>query len=252
VAFKVDATVPGVLQHVVGTKHTLGNFAIKVETDGTVKLVLNNNNSASGSLKVVAGDTVVVGVTYKASTGDYQLWESKGNSLKTGTQTANFNYANGNELRLGEANTTSGSTEYLRGMVGEVKIYNHVLSVGDFVTERNAMVSKWIDGASTSSWRVIPEDATYPTDDIIVAYCAVTDPVYSLPADPASTDCTASFQAALDAASAAGGGTVFVPAGEYRINGTLRIDSNVILRGRWREINATQPASGTILALYNT
>lgn len=101
-------------------------------------------------------------------------------------------------------------------------------------------------------WRVIPEDPDFPTDDVIVAFCSVTDSAYSLPADTTNTDCTAAFQAALDDAAANGGGTVFVPEGEYRIEGTLSFSDNVVLRGRWREITASQPAGGTILALYNT
>ncbi|HOJ32915.1 MAG TPA: glycosyl hydrolase family 28-related protein [Candidatus Hydrogenedentes bacterium] len=45
------------------------------------------------------------------------------------------------------------------------------------------------------------------------------------------TDCTAPFQKALDAAAAAGGGTVLVPAGHYRINGVLSIPGAVTLKG---------------------
>jgi len=105
---------------------------------------------------------------------------------------------------------------------------------------------------AASGWRVIPEDVDYPTDDIIVAFCEVTDPVYNLPVNTTNTDCTAAFQAALNDASAAGGGTVFVPKGEYRIEGTLTFDHNVVLRGRWCEITSTNQAAGTILSLYNT
>ena len=45
------------------------------------------------------------------------------------------------------------------------------------------------------------------------------------------TDDTAAFQAAIDAAAASGGGSVFVPAGTYRLNGTLIIKRNVTLEG---------------------
>lgn len=44
-------------------------------------------------------------------------------------------------------------------------------------------------------------------------------------------DCTASFQAALDAAGKAGGGTVFVPAGFYRFQGHLTVPAGVEMRG---------------------
>ena len=46
-----------------------------------------------------------------------------------------------------------------------------------------------------------------------------------------TTDDTAAFQAAIDAAHAAGGGGVFVPPGMYRLNGTLIVKLNVTLEG---------------------
>lgn len=49
-------------------------------------------------------------------------------------------------------------------------------------------------------------------------------------ADQTSDD-TAAFQAAIDAAFASGGGSVFVPAGTYRLNGNLIIKRNVTLEG---------------------
>tara|TARA_Y100000588_G_scaffold235187_1_gene248757 strand:+ start:264 stop:3188 length:2925 start_codon:yes stop_codon:yes gene_type:complete len=104
---------------------------------------------------------------------------------------------------------------------------------------------------SAEGWRVITEDLRFPTDDVIVAFCSVTDPQYKLPADPAKSDCTPAIQRALDDASAAGGGTVFLPEGKYRLEGMLTIASNVILRGRWSLISPDRPAGGTILMIHN-
>ena len=103
----------------------------------------------------------------------------------------------------------------------------------------------------TSGWRVIKKDNRFPTDDVIVAFCSVTDPTYEIPVDPAKEDCTPAIQRALDDASRAGGGTVFVPEGRYRLEGMLTIDSNVILRGRWNRIGPDRPAEGTILMIHN-
>ena len=49
--------------------------------------------------------------------------------------------------------------------------------------------------------------------------------------DDASGDNTEAFQAALDAARAADGGVVTVPAGRYRFEGAITVPSNVTLRG---------------------
>src|ERR1700759_3196767 len=47
----------------------------------------------------------------------------------------------------------------------------------------------------------------------------------------ASTDDTAAFQRALDAAYKAGGGMVYAPAGRYLFRGTLILPEGVTLRG---------------------
>ena len=104
---------------------------------------------------------------------------------------------------------------------------------------------------SDERWRVIAEDPKFPTDDVIVAFCSVTDAAYGLSADPAAADCTSAIQRALDDASVAGGGTVFLPEGRYRLEGMLTIASNVFLRGRWSQISPDRPAQGTILMIHN-
>ena len=48
------------------------------------------------------------------------------------------------------------------------------------------------------------------------------------------TDCAAVFQGLLDEAGKAGGGVVEVPAGRFRLDGTLTIPANVTLQGIFR------------------
>lgn len=73
-----------------------------------------------------------------------------------------------------------------------------------------------------------------------------------------TADCTPAVQAALDAAGAAGGATVEIPAGNYRFDGVLNIPASVTLRGsfnyapshpRLNEAPAIPPA-GTILESF--
>ena len=97
---------------------------------------------------------------------------------------------------------------------------------------------------AAEGWRAIAEDPKFPTDDVIVAFCSVTDAPYNLPADPARADCTPAIQKALDDASAAGGGTVFVPEGRYRLEGMLTITSNVFLRGTLESNRSGSTGSG--------
>ncbi len=50
------------------------------------------------------------------------------------------------------------------------------------------------------------------------------------------TDCTASFQKALDAAGHSGGGTVSVPNGNYFFAGHLTFPDGVVLEGTWKYV----------------
>ncbi len=101
------------------------------------------------------------------------------------------------------------------------------------------------------AWQVIPEDNNYPSDDVVVATLQVSDKRLRnpLPANPAGMDCTATFQDAIDQVWAAGGGTVFVPAGEYLFRGELLLRERVALRGRWQYPTAKNWQPGTVLKI---
>jgi hypothetical protein len=71
----------------------------------------------------------------------------------------------------------------------------------------------------------------------------------------AAADNTAVFQATLDAAAKAGGGIVEVPAGRYRIKGTLSIPAGVTLQGTYRVpptvVRSNDPKpDGSVLLAY--
>lgn len=253
VAFKIEE-LTGQEQYILGTRHTLGHLNLYVDYAGRITMTLNNAGlGTSGNLPLSGGDTVVVGVTYEAATGNYQIWESKNNKSGSGTQDANANYGKGLQLKLADASPLAGFDGYLRGEVFEVQIYNHVLSDDDFMNERNAMKTKWV-GDPALNWRVIPDIAGFDSEDAIVAACSVTDAKYNLPADPANDDCAAAFQAAINDVYMAGGGAVWVPEGEYRIDGQVEVLETVTLRGRWRKIieSDTGAYDGTIISVYNT
>ncbi|MGB0373012.1 MAG: glycosyl hydrolase family 28-related protein [Opitutales bacterium] len=107
-------------------------------------------------------------------------------------------------------------------------------SGGDIALHRAFEVAPPSDGLDQAlSWSLIPSDPRYPEKEVILALCQVTDPRFNLPSDTVNNDCTEAFQAAIDFAAEAGGGTVFVPEGQYRVDGPIKIWSNVLLRGRW-------------------
>ena len=57
----------------------------------------------------------------------------------------------------------------------------------------------------------------------------ITDPLYG--ASTSKADNTSSIQAAIDAASSAGGGIVYVPEGTFNCNGTIYRKSNIWIEG---------------------
>jgi hypothetical protein len=73
------------------------------------------------------------------------------------------------------------------------------------------------------------------------------DVVESGAAGDGVADCTGVFQKLLDEAGRAGGGVVEVPAGRFRINGTLNVPANVTLQGIFRVPPTTGPVAMTNL-----
>ncbi len=85
-------------------------------------------------------------------------------------------------------------------------------------------------------------------NDIIIYLCSVDD--FGATAD-GQTDNTKAFQSALDFAFEQGGGTVYVPAGRYRFDGTLKIPRSVYLAGEWTdpETNPDAITDGSVLLI---
>jgi hypothetical protein len=76
----------------------------------------------------------------------------------------------------------------------------------------------------------------------------VTKGKYKAKADGV-TDDTAAIQAALDDAGRKGGGTVYLPAGKYRIDGHLNVPAGVELRGA-QDVPFHTASHGTVLYAY--
>jgi hypothetical protein len=98
-----------------------------------------------------------------------------------------------------------------------------------------------------AQWRSI-ESSVYDSEDICVA--AYTD------ADHASIDKTgtansqAGIQELLNRLGSAGGGTLYLSAGKYKIDGQLLIPKGVVLRGDWKQPQKDAPLVGTVLMAY--
>lgn len=79
----------------------------------------------------------------------------------------------------------------------------------------------------------------YSTDDVVIADIIATDAAYGADGT-GQKDSTQAIQKAINACYNAGGGTVFLPAGTYRVTGSLTVKAFVTLRGDWQD-----PDNGT-------
>ena len=238
-----------ILGNISGSTPSSG-FSLRFETSGLLKANVGGTLVSKSANPVGASDTLIYAVNYNAVNGGIEFWDSKSQTSAFGTVAA-ADFSLGNAVTVGS--TTSGGS-YLNGQVGEVQVYDQALSTTDFEQAYDSLTQKWTGVTPVPTirmdWRVMTNTG-YPTDDAVVYAVSISDPGVQalMPTNPATGDCTAAFQAALDAVSGAGGGTVFVPAGKYRFDGNLKLKSNVILRGAWQPLTNDAPGlvAGTIL-----
>ena len=107
-----------------------------------------------------------------------------------------------------------------------------------------ALASNWLGGFVTD-WHVAK--TVYPTDDIIVTPHYAEN--FGIVAD-GTTDVTDAIQTALISIDNMGGGALFLPAGNYKVSGTLTVPGRVTLRGDWQKPQPGSPVVGTILQAY--
>lgn len=122
----------------------------------------------------------------------------------------------------------------------------HVLKVAihDGATSLNSITISSITTPSFPS----PQIATSPqtTDEVVVADAVVTNSPFNADSTGVN-DSTSAIQSAIDTVWKMGGGTVFIPAGKYRIDGTLTLPESITLRGDWKSPLSGGSGQGTIL-----
>ena len=89
-------------------------------------------------------------------------------------------------------------------------------------------------GTQTGEVKPLIVETTYETEEVVIADIIPTEMGYAV--DPTgATDSTDGIQQALFDCYNAGGGTVYLPAGNYAITDTIYIPSYVTLRGEWQD-----------------
>ena len=99
----------------------------------------------------------------------------------------------------------------------------------------------------TSTGKILPRlAATVYSEEPVVADIIPTLDGYVVRGDGA-VDCTQGLQKALDDCRDGGGGTVFLPAGQYMITGNLKIPPRVTLAGDYNDPDGETEGYGTVI-----
>ena len=105
-----------------------------------------------------------------------------------------------------------------------------------------------VDSTLTAAvWQIIPQEGYYNALD------------YAIPRDGV-TNAATSLQALIDAVNAAGGGTIFMPTGQYKVNTSILVPQGVYLRGAgsrqtriiWGNADATNFTKGVVYSVKGT
>jgi hypothetical protein len=158
VVFKAD-TVAGSTRNLVlasnGNGSAAGSFIMKYE-GGVPQVILGGTSVKASATAVVAdGETVVLAVNYNQATGNMEVWDSENNTSVSVTKAA-ADFSSDQSLFLaGSQNSGQG----MDGMIGEVKIFQGVLTSEEFTAEQTALVNKWLGAPA------IPTYAHYDASD---------------------------------------------------------------------------------------
>jgi len=93
-------------------------------------------------------------------------------------------------------------------------------------------------------WRTVR--TIFPTRDVVVAGLNITD--FGIQPDTGA-DASQAMNVAVRLLARAGGGTLWLPAGHYRLSQPLTLNNNVTIRGDWAPPEPGKPIQGTILEM---
>ncbi len=151
VAFRADSIQGGNIRDTVFVNHgnaaNANSFGLRYQGGIPEFLALGAVTQHAGAA-VSAGDSVVLGFNYNASTGDYEFFSSTDGTTDTGTIAASGNFSSTQPLYLG---TSENGGQFMDGMVGEVQVYNMVLSSSEFATKAEQLVGKWVPEPATTT-----------------------------------------------------------------------------------------------------
>ena len=132
-------TILGELNRDVVLSSSEQSFSLRYEA-GRPQMRLGDTVLQGTAGSVTAGRTVVLAVRYDASTGRLELWDSSSGNTSTATVATN-NFVDPAAMFVGGS---VNSDQYMKGFIGEVKIFRGVMDTSAFAAERGELAYKWI------------------------------------------------------------------------------------------------------------
>ena len=108
--------------------------------------------SSGVAAPVSAGQTVLLAVNYDASSGLLQIWDSASSTIRNATVPAADFSSTSNFFLGGSLNPD----QYMKGMIGEVKVYRGVMTADEYLAERASLVEKWVSDPIPSGFTLTP------------------------------------------------------------------------------------------------
>lgn len=152
IAFKAEAIVNSWNDLFGNSSAVSSGFGLRYSNSGMMQGYLGGETINKSGSPVAAGDTIVYSFNYNSATNTYEFWDSKNDSITTGTVAAD-DFSTANPVTLG---STTNSSRYFNGLVGEVKVYNTALSARELFREQSAMTYRWTVGQPDTSSPAVP------------------------------------------------------------------------------------------------
>ncbi len=205
---------------------------------GTGINIENNSNDTGEVLQVYSAD--ISASSYAINNQGYGILLFSQGTIESGTIHSN----NGNITVVGSTIKTAAPQIVLDSGASEAIVTGNTFTYSANV-QNNGSCRLVYDTAASN----LPAIPTFPST-AVSGYLPAKTTLYVVSADPTNTtDATPAIQSALTAAGNNGGGIVFVPPGQYKINGTLNVPNGVELKGAV-DIGRMPIKLGTIFDVY--
>ena len=142
-------------------------FGLRYSSSGSIRSYLGGTVVTGSNIE--AGDAVILAFNYSAASGLFKLWDSKSKSTVSGN-ISKGDFSQASAVTLG---STTNNSRYFIGYVGEVKIYNNVLSEEDFQNETMNLFQKWVS-ADMEKDPPTPDPATFSVEPAGISGSLIT------------------------------------------------------------------------------